>query len=1002
MRRLIPSLLFTCVVAALSACGGGDDGAAEGAGQGTVRGTALDAQGQPIADATVQDQTGATTRTGTDGSFALATGPGARRVTITKPGVAVLEQCVVVAERTTQDLGTITPASPSHCDTVCTNDPKGDDPDCDGLPSALENAGWRVSFTRGDGTLETRDVVSNPALKDSDGDGLDDALEFAAQTDPGRIDTDGDGLSDYAEITVYKSNPLMVDTDGDSRGPGGAAASDPNLWDGFEVLYSRTSPVLADTDGDGKSDWEEIHSGGTNPLKADLPILALELNGDPNIALNVEEVEGCESSSTNLTREAQERVNTDKVSTEMSIKNTVSLHTDTEAGTKTWPPSFNAKLTTDTEFKQGYVHETSANFTKTSVQDTQALAKCWDSKKVEYANGKLSVAMKLRNLSDLSFMVKSIHVVAYRVVTGSQFALVGVLDPVGWNSVVLGPRSQITMVVKNVELDATTMKAIAENPASLVFELGSYELFQLDDAGVNQTVNFNKLGETVVERTGLITIDYGDGTIDRHMVATNVYRHPDGSARGVTLKEALGTILKIPYETERQKDADGNVVGKKVLKQVKSTATYQDDLLKRGRGFWVVAGNGDAFASGARTDFDDIVLKNGERISLVFLKDTDLDGLFDNEETLLGTDKTLQDSDGDGLSDYDEAKVGWDVTANGITYHLFSDPRFADADGDFLIDSVERRYGTDAYEPDTDQDGIADTSDAFPTTASCMDPAPLGLAAWWNGTPSPDGKAADIWTTSGLGDPNGIASLGTLIGTDLLNPDNSWKPPYFPAAQQMNPVIVLNEGSERVVVDEDPADLRHSLSPANQFTVSAWVYWDGTITDAEWSTVLAKGHWDAETYGLYIRHDGALAVGLTRVVHEKRWNWLGDGACADSDYAIREMVGTFDGSTVTFALTRRTWALVTATFGDETVRIYVDGALKKQVALNYTWDGGACYSRRDTQYLLRNTQPLTIGLEPGANRWPYRGMLDEVQLFNRQLSVNEAALVHEIGLCKSN
>jgi hypothetical protein len=997
MKRVFRSLLLACVAATLAACGGDDGGAVDPA-HGTVRGIVLDAQGQPVAGATVQDQSGASTQTGADGAFTLDTGVGARRLTITKQGVEVLRQCLVVAEQTTQDLGTLTPASPSHCDTVCTNDPKGDDPDCDGLTNDIEKAGWGVSITLADGSVQTRQVTSDPKLKDSDGDGLDDALEFAVHTDPSRPDTDGDGLSDYAEITVYKSNPLMTDTDGDSRGPDGTAAPDPSLSDGFEVLYSRTSPVLADTDGDGKSDWQEIHSGGTNPLKADLPILALQLNGDPNIALDATITSGCSSDSTNLTREAQERVNTDKVSTEMSIKNTVSLHTETEAGTKTWPPSFNAKLTTDTEFKQGYVHETSANFTKTSVQDAQTLAKCWESAGVSYAHGQISVAMKLQNQSDLSLMVKSLHVVAYRVVTGSQFQLVGVLDPVNWSSVVLGPRGQVTMVVKNSDLDAATMKALVNNPAALVFELGSYELFQLDEMGVNETVSFNKLGESVVQQTGLITIDYGDGTVDRHMVATNVYRHPDGSARGVTLKEALASILKLPYETEAQKDADGNVVGKKVLKKVKTTATYQDDPLKRGRGFWVVAGNGDAFSNGIQTDFDDIVLKSGERISLVFLKDTDLDRLFDNEELLLGTDRNSLDTDGDGLSDYEEAKIGWDVVVNGITYHLFPDPRFADVDGDYLIDSVERRYGTDAYKRDTDDDDTDDTDDPYPTSAPSLAPGPLGLAAWWDGSATQDGRAADLWATTSPGDPLAIASPGTLYGTEVLMSSSSWKPPYFPALPATNPVIMLNEEGERVVVDESAADLRRSLSPSAQFTLSAWVYWNGAVTDAPWATVLVKGPWDGEHYGLYIRQDGALAVALTRIVHEKRWNWLGDGACADSDYAIREMVGTFDGATATYVLPKQTWVQVTVTFGDETVRLYADGVLKKQLALNYTWDGGACYSRRDTQYLLRNTHPLTIGVEPGANRWPFRGMLDEVQLFNRQMTANEAALAREIGL----
>jgi hypothetical protein len=43
-----------------------------------------------------------------------------------------------------------------------------------------------------------------------------------------------------------------------------------------------------------------------------------------------------------------------------------------------------------------------------------------------------------------------------------------------------------------------------------------------------------------------------------------------------------------------------------------------------------------------------------------------------------------------------------------------------------------------------------------------------------------------------------------------------------------------------------------------------------------------------------------------------------------------------------------------------------------------------------------------MGVQPGAVGWPFRGILDEVQLFNRQLSVNEAAALRNIGLCAPN
>jgi hypothetical protein len=275
--------------------------------------------------------------------------------------------------------------------------------------------------------LEKRHVTSNSDKKDTDADGLTDGEEYAARTDPRRMDTDGDLLCDYAELTVYKSNPLMVDSDGDSRGPNGDKPSDPNLWDGFELIYAGTSPILADTDGDGLTDYEEIHSGGTNPLVANLPSLSLDLYGDPHIEVNVSSVQGCDKNSVDLAREEQERIKTDNVSTKMSIENTVKLHTEAEAGTGTWPPSFNAKLTTDTEFKHGYFNETSNNFKQTSVQEAQTRSECWERNNVDFANGKISAAMRLSNRSALTFKVKDIRIIAYQITTGSNFRLIGTL-----------------------------------------------------------------------------------------------------------------------------------------------------------------------------------------------------------------------------------------------------------------------------------------------------------------------------------------------------------------------------------------------------------------------------------------------------------------------------------------------------------------------------------------------------------------------------------------------
>lgn len=138
----------------------------------------------------------------------------------------------------------------------------GADSDGDGIPDAIEEAGWR---TRTMGTF-----VTDPLNPDTDGDGLSDAREagqlvdgddqvvvYVGATNPLLVDTDDDGLSDRVEVgaagedgwrAYAVSDPRSADTDGDGIG------------DGDEILLD-LSPVVADTDGDGLDDVDELDFG---------------------------------------------------------------------------------------------------------------------------------------------------------------------------------------------------------------------------------------------------------------------------------------------------------------------------------------------------------------------------------------------------------------------------------------------------------------------------------------------------------------------------------------------------------------------------------------------------------------------------------------------------------------------------------------------------------------------------------------------------------------------
>ena len=122
-------------------------------------------------------------------------------------------------------------------------------------------------------------AITNAMAQDSDGDGLDDAIEIGLGTDPNDIDTDNDGLEDgleynyrlayNARVVFYKS-VQMVSADfftlnPDNGSDGNADSDSDGLINGFEILNGlnplNAADALQDLDGDGISNLEEMQYG---------------------------------------------------------------------------------------------------------------------------------------------------------------------------------------------------------------------------------------------------------------------------------------------------------------------------------------------------------------------------------------------------------------------------------------------------------------------------------------------------------------------------------------------------------------------------------------------------------------------------------------------------------------------------------------------------------------------------------------------------------------------
>jgi len=133
--------------------------------------------------------------------------------------------------------------------------PTNDDTDFDLLIDSLEFYGWNTTINLFEGS-KTFHVSSNPLISDTDLDGVSDYEEYQKGTNPGLRDSDGDLLDDLVDPF-----PANYDNDGDF------------LSDKVEIDIG-TNLNNSDSDGDGINDGEEYYGWGllgfkTNPLDAD-------------------------------------------------------------------------------------------------------------------------------------------------------------------------------------------------------------------------------------------------------------------------------------------------------------------------------------------------------------------------------------------------------------------------------------------------------------------------------------------------------------------------------------------------------------------------------------------------------------------------------------------------------------------------------------------------------------------------------------------------------------
>ncbi len=595
-------------------------------------------------------------------------------------------------------------------------DPLGDE-DNDGLSNQQELDGWMISVDRiGLGERVAELVTSDPRMADTDNDGLTDQQEYQ-KTNPRQADTDGDSLSDFDEANVYLSIPTTVDTDGDSVSN---STSNPQLWDGEEINKWGTSPSLADTDGDNRSDFDEIISNATNPLVAQVPLVAVSFVGNIDISLDVtyQEAEAQDQSfgSSYASTETSANSRTNGQAITNSVENTTTIGVEVGSGL---PPS--ASVSYSRSSTTGYSNESSSSLTSEASQSAQREYQRMQSFAREFTeettSGSLSMGMMVSNPSEIAYSLTNLTVTVFLWdALTDQFKTVGTMTPQGLSELNLAPGMSLPapVQVQAENLNVDLVRQFMRDPKSLVFAVSNFDMEN------SEGLNYVFLDEVTQTRTGRVIIDYGNGEVDDYRVATNVMRNTDGSLAGVKLATVFNNYLKIPFETAAWVPHDdagplAEKAGTQVLTRVRDVQNTPEG---EPSGFWVVFSD-IADLQNTYKDFGETVLQRGETIFIAYMRDRDGDGVYDREEDFHQTSDEMMDSDGDNLTDFEEVKQGWIAgtglpSTTGYPRQVYSSPISRDVDEDGLEDDAERMMGTDPFNPDTDNDLILDGVDSDP------------------------------------------------------------------------------------------------------------------------------------------------------------------------------------------------------------------------------------------------------------------------------------------------
>lgn len=702
---------------------------------------------------------------------------------------------------------------------------------------ALADAGSPTASTMQGPQTPNADDPQKPGADDPHSPNADDPQ--SPNADDPQNPSAGDPGSPNAE------QPEGPSGNGSSPSPLPSECDDPELdtdADGLgdcEERVLRTSPILADTDGDGFDDKAEVELFNAsanykfNPRIADVPKLRFQMTSVPTLGLTYETTDGTEHTvSAERSEESAMTLTTSESTTNAtSVEETHSAGVSLSVG-YTWGATGGANVEATVSY--GYSHattnETSMTWSEEQARENreaysegQSFAK---SNAVTTSGGSLITTLSVFNEGNVAFTVDNLVVSA---VTHDPARYPSV-SPIGnlsldttfasFPSFSLAPgASADDMVFANTELSVETISSLLRDSNGLTLKVAAYEI--TDANGNSYSHNFTD----IAARDATVLIDYGvERPSERFLVSTSF----DPSRGNVPAAEILGDVVNIDFAAD-----SGELTA---VRNVAADAA-------RSASWLVVHASGDGVEIDTTTydedyDFNDIDLRAGDLLHLVYLEDADGDRLGTRQEFHHGTDPENPDTDDDGINDFDEVQ-GWAISVLGqageSNIEVNSDPRSTDSDLDGVSDTDEQAQGTNPRNPDTDGDLLEDSRDFAPTTYSSL----------------------------------GIAQLASQFVPQVVLADSSvelsWQNPVLPAGTTQEVMVVrqiIDEGEFQGIVAEPANDETYQVGDGfrcQETNEECWrVVYVGNanaLTDAELTGLSAQG--SRIRYRVYVGINGA-------------------------------------------------------------------------------------------------------------------------------------------------